>query len=73
LVVEGKRETEAEENREDFSRVERSYGSFYRSFNLPDAATNAKKIKAHSHNGVLEITVPISETAQQKKIEIKVD
>jgi len=73
LVVEGRRETEVEENRENFYRVERSCGSFYRSFNLPDAATNAKAIKAHSHNGVLEISVPISETAKQKKIEIKVD
>ena len=73
LIVEGRRETEVEENRDNFYRVERSFGSFYRSFNLPDADTNVKKIKAHSHNGVLEVSVPISETAKQKKIEIKVD
>jgi len=72
LVIEGRRESKVEENRDNYRCVERSYGSFYRSMNLPDAS-DAKGIEAHSHNGVLEVTVPISETAKHKKIEIKVD
>jgi len=72
LVIEGKRETKVEENRDDFRSVERAYGSFYRRINLPDAS-DAKKIEAHSRNGVLEVIVPIAETAKQKKIEVIVD
>ena len=66
------KENKFEENKENYRCIERSFGSFYRSINLPDAS-DAKGIEAHSRNGVLEITVPMSETAKQKKIEIKVD
>ena len=72
LIIEGKRENKVLDNRENYRCVERSYGSFYRSFNLPDA-TDAKTIEAHSRNGVLEVSVPITASAKQKKIEVKVD
>ncbi len=72
LIIEGKRESKVEENRDNFRRVERSFGSFYRSIYLADAA-EANGIKAHCRNGVLEVTVPITEAAQHKKIEVKVD
>ncbi len=72
LVIEGKRESKVEENRENYRCVERAYGNFYRSFKLPDAS-DAKAIEAHCRDGVLEISVPIAETAKQKKIEVKVD
>lgn len=72
LIIEGKRETHAAEIRSDFRRVERNYGSFYRSLFLTDAA-ELKGIEAHCKNGVLEVTVPISEAAKHKKIEVKVD
>lgn len=72
LIIEGKRETHAEESRENFRRVERSFGGFYRSVYLADA-TDAKGIEAHCQNGVLEVTVPLSESAKHKKIEVQVD
>ncbi|MEW6981232.1 Hsp20/alpha crystallin family protein [Colwelliaceae bacterium 6471] len=72
LIIEGKRETQAEEHKENYRRVERFYGSFYRSFHLPDAS-DAKKVEAHCKNGVLEVTIPKVSTSKQKKIEVKVD
>ena len=72
LVIEGKRESKTEDKRENYYRLERSYGSFYRSFNLPDAQ-DAKKIEAHCHNGVLEVIVPKLVAEKHKKIEVKVD
>lgn len=73
LIIEGKRETKVEENKQNYRRVERSFGSFYRCLNLPDASEESKKIEAHCNKGVLEVIVPKLETAAQKKIEIKVD
>ena len=72
LTIEGKRETKVEENKDNYRRIEREFGAFYRSFSLADA-TEAEKISAHAHNGVLEVIVPKAESAKQKKIEIKVD
>lgn len=73
LIIEGKRESKAEENNKNYRRVERHFGSFYRCINLPDASDEHKKIEAHCNKGVLEVTVPKISTAAQKKIEIKVD
>ncbi|WP_164735589.1 Hsp20/alpha crystallin family protein [Marinobacter sp. NP-4(2019)] len=72
LTIEGKRESKVEEKKENYRCIEREYGSFYRSFSLPDAG-ESDKIKAHVHNGVLEITVPKLESTKQKKIEVHVD
>lgn len=72
LVIEGKRETKVEGSKENYRCIERSFGSFYRSFNLPDAS-DANGIEAHCKSGVLEVSVPIKETAKQKKIEIRID
>ena len=52
LTIEGKRETKAEENRDNYRLVERSFGNFYRSVALPEAVVE-KNIKAHCHNVVL--------------------
>lgn len=57
LTIKGHKETETKEEKENFMRVERSSGTFYRSLNLPDAV-DASKITAKSKNGVLEIIVP---------------
>lgn len=73
LIIEGKRETKVEENKKNYRRVERSFGSFYRCINLPDAADESKKIEAHCSKGVLEVIVPKTTASAQKKIEIKVD
>ena len=57
LTIKGHKETETKEEKENFLRIERSSGSFYRTLNLPDAG-DISKITAKSKNGVLEITVP---------------
>jgi HSP20 family protein len=71
LLVAGERKIEHEEKNRKFHRVERSYGSFLRSFSLPDDA-DGTKIKAEFKSGVLKIHLPKSEAAKPKSIEIKV-
>lgn len=51
-------------------RVERSYGSFYRSIALP-TGTDAEKVSADSDNGVITITVPKGAEAKAKRIAVK--
>ena len=60
LTIQGERKRESEENRPHFHRVERSYGSFSRSFSLPDDADPAS-VHAHCENG--ELTVSIAKKA----------
>lgn len=72
FTIEGKKETRTEQNRDDYRRVERQYGAFHRSFTLSEAV-DVKKIEAHCHHGVLEVTIPQLESAAQNRIEIKVD
>ncbi len=73
LIIEGKRESKEEENKQNYRRIERSFGSFYRCISLPDASDESKKIEAHCNKGVLEVIVPKISSSEQKKIEIKVD
>lgn len=70
LALSGERKTENEEKGKDFTRVERTYGKFYRSFALPQGA-EADKITAHAKDGVLEVVVP--KTAKAKPRQIKVE
>lgn len=71
LTLKGHKETETKEEKENFLRIERSSGTFYRSLNLPDAG-DASKITAKSKNGVLEIIVPKnSHKATTNKIKIQ--
>lgn len=70
LSIKGERESEKKEEKEGYKRVERSYGSFYRRFSMPETA-DASKINAKSRNGVLEITIPKLEKEQPRKIEVK--
>ncbi len=71
LLIAGERKSEHEENNRKYHRVERSYGSFLRSFSLPDDA-DGTKIKAEFKNGVLKVHLPKSEAAKPQSIEIKV-
>jgi HSP20 family protein len=71
LLIAGERTSENEEKNKKYHRVERSYGSFLRTFGLPDDA-DGTKIKADFKNGVLKVHVPKSENAKPKSIEIKV-
>jgi HSP20 family protein len=57
LTIKGERKFEKETNEKNFHRVERSYGSFARSFALPEGV-DQDKISASYEKGVLEVTVP---------------
>ena len=72
LTIKGEKKTEAKVEKENYKRVERTYGSFYRRFSLPDTA-NPDAISAKSKNGVLEITIPKREAVQPKKINVTSD
>lgn len=70
LTLSGERKHEKEEKEENFHRVERSYGKFYRSFSLP-STVDTEKVKANMKEGVLEIKLPKVEEAKPKAIEIE--
>ena len=69
LTVSGEHEERKEEKDKDFVRRERRYGSFYRSMALP-AGVEAKKIKAKTHDGVLEVTIPLPKEAKKEAVQI---
>ena len=69
LSIRGERQFEDKQNKENFHRVERSYGPFARSFTL-STATDADKIRASYKSGVLSITLPKAEAAKPKRIQI---
>jgi HSP20 family protein len=69
LTVRGEKKTEAITDKDGYKRVERTYGSFYRRFSLPDTA-NPDGISAKSNHGVLEIVIPKREAVQPKKINV---
>lgn len=71
LTVKGERKNESKEEKEGYSRIERSYGSFYRRFNLPESA-DAENVSACSKKGVLQIKVGKTEVAKPKKITVDV-
>jgi len=70
LVIKGERKEEKEEKDKDYVRVERNYGSFYRSFSI-GVPVKSDQVGATYKNGVLEITMPKSEAKKPKKIAIK--
>jgi len=71
LTIQGERRHETEEKGKKYHRVERSYGSFVRSFTLPDHVDDAK-VKAEYKDGVLHLYLPKSEKAKPKAIDVKV-
>jgi len=71
LSISGERKYEKEETGKKYHRVERAYGSFMRSFTLPEDA-DGSKINAEYKEGVLKIHLPKSEKAKPKAIEVKV-
>ncbi|WP_304985153.1 Hsp20/alpha crystallin family protein [Coxiella-like endosymbiont] len=70
LAIKGEKETETEEKKEDFLRVERTKGAFIRRFSLPESV-NSEKIKAKSKHGVLEISIPKMKRSGMRKIQIE--
>lgn len=71
LTIQGERRHETEEKGKKYHRVERSYGSFVRSFTLPDHVDDAK-VKAEYKDGVLHLRLPKSEKAKPKSIDVKI-
>jgi HSP20 family protein len=70
LTITGERKFENEEKNKKWHRVERSYGSFARSFALPDDG-DAAKVNAEFKDGMLRILVAKNEAARPKQIEVK--
>jgi HSP20 family protein len=69
LSLKGERKFEKETKEENYHRIERSYGSFYRAFTLPNSI-DPEKIQATHENGVLKITMPKREEIQPRKVKI---
>ena len=71
LTIKGEKKEEKENKGKHYHRVERSYGSFTRTIDLPTPVMT-DKVKAEDHHGVLEITLPKMEKSEAKKITVKV-
>ena len=71
ITLKGERKHETETKEKGYHRVERRYGSFERTFELP-GGFDANKINAHFDNGVLKVTLPKREETKPKQIEVKV-
>ncbi|HLW54609.1 MAG TPA: Hsp20/alpha crystallin family protein [Candidatus Angelobacter sp.] len=71
LTLSGERRMEHEENKENFHRVERSFGRFTRSFTLPPTV-ETDNVRANFDNGVLKILLAKREEAKPKQIQIQV-
>jgi len=71
LTIKGEKKQEKEEKEENYHIIERSYGKFIRSVQLP-GEVKSDKINASYKDGVLNITLPKSEEAKKKEVKIKV-
>ncbi len=72
LTIRGERKFEKKVNENNYLRVERSYGSFSRSFSLA-STVNTEAIQADYRNGVLTLSIPKREEAKPKQIKVHVD
>jgi HSP20 family protein len=71
LTIKGEKKQEKEEKSKNLHRIERSYGSFQRSFTLP-TTVKSDKIDAVFKDGVLSVSLPKAEEMKPKQIEVKV-
>jgi len=69
LTLEGERKLENEEKKEGYHRVERCYGSFRRSFSLPETVST-EEINAAYKDGLLTLTLPKTKDAKPKEIKV---
>src|SRR5881409_503610 len=72
LTVRGERRFEKDEKEENFHRVERTYGSFTRSFTLPNTV-DTEQVSAHYDKGVLRIRLAKRAEAKPKQIKVNVE
>ena len=71
LTVKGERKLEKEEKEENFHRIERTYGSFYRSFSLP-TTIDTEHVQATYNAGILKLELKKKAEAQPKQIKVNV-
>ncbi len=71
LTVKGERRFEKEEKEENFHRIERRYGSFARSFTLPQTVDTAA-VQANYADGVLTISLAKKEAAKPKQVKVEI-
>lgn len=70
ITLKGERRFEKKTNEDNYHRVERSYGSFTRSFTLPQTVSS-EGAEAEFKDGILKVTLPKREETKARKIEIK--
>jgi HSP20 family protein len=70
LTIKGEKKQENEENEENYHRIERRYGSFERSFRIPEKV-KTDKLDATYKDGVFKLSLPKAEVVEAKKIEVK--
>ena len=70
LTIKGEKKQENEENEENYHRIERHYGSFERSFRIPEKV-KTDKLDATYKDGVFKLSLPKAEVVEAKKIEVK--
>ncbi len=72
ITISGEKKKEDKVEKKDYCRLERSYGSFKRSFRLPKEV-QADKAEAKFEDGILEISIPKTEQAKKKEKKIKIN
>lgn len=72
LTIQGERKQEKEEKGKKFHRIERSYGTFMRTFDIPDGVDD-QKLKAEFKDGMLVVHLPKTEKVKTRTIEVKVE
>ena len=71
LTLRGERKVEKDVKEENYHRIERSYGTFLRTFSLP-VSVDPDKVTATFKDGVLEIDIPKQEKAKPRKVKVDV-
>jgi len=71
IVIKGEKKFDTEVKEEHYRRIERTYGTFHRSFTLPNTV-DAAKVAAEYKNGVLTVTLPFKEEAKPRTVNVVV-
>ncbi len=72
LTISGERKLDHEDRKENYHRIEHTYGAFERSFSLP-TNVDTEKVRADYKSGVLQVFLPRSERAKPRSISVKVE
>ena len=71
IILKGEKKFDAEVKEENYRRIERAYGTFHRSFTLPNTV-DTSKVSADFKNGVLTVTLPFKEEAKPRTVNVQV-